>query len=109
MLSSKLLRMKDLTCVGIKSWPTLKLRILNDNFPPGRYLGGNTRVWTIEEVEAWFESRPKAGPPPEIHEPATLAANEGDGRSAELSSEEELPRLRDSSVGAQAPLRRRGT
>jgi hypothetical protein len=47
-LPSKLLRFKDLSCVSINNWPTLKRRVLNDNFPPGRYVG-SSRVWTVEE------------------------------------------------------------
>jgi predicted DNA-binding transcriptional regulator AlpA len=66
MLPSKVLRMKDLTRVGINNWPTLKRRVAEDDFPPGRYVGANTRVWTSEEVEAWWDSRPKAGRPPDI-------------------------------------------
>jgi predicted DNA-binding transcriptional regulator AlpA len=60
MLPSKLLRFRDLKSVEITNWPTLQRRIKNDNFPPGRYLGANSRVWTAEEVEAWWASRPAA-------------------------------------------------
>ena|SRR6476469_7428369 len=76
---SKLLRMKDLNRVGVNNWPTLARWIAKEEFPPGRYLAANTRVWTEEEVQAWFDSRPKADPPPEIVKPATLL-QEGDGR-----------------------------
>jgi hypothetical protein len=50
-----------------KSWfgdiATLSRWIARGDFPPGRYLGPNTRVWLVEEVEAWLASRPvgKAG------------------------------------------------
>jgi predicted DNA-binding transcriptional regulator AlpA len=82
MLPSKLLRFKDLKCVAINNWPTLKRRIANDNFPPGRYLGENTRVWTQDEVEAWWLSRPSAGPPPENAKPATPVPSRGSGRES---------------------------
>ena len=48
--SSPLLRFKDLKRVGINNWPTLKRRVEKDGFPPGRYIGDNTRAWTEEEV-----------------------------------------------------------
>ena len=61
MLPSELLRFKDLKRVGIVNWPTLKRRVLKDNFPTGRYIGAS-RVWTLEEVSAWWDTRPKAKP-----------------------------------------------
>lgn len=64
MLPGKLLRFKDLHVVGIRNWPTLTRWQETQGFPKGRLLGENTRVWTEEEVEAWWESR--AEPPPEI-------------------------------------------
>jgi predicted DNA-binding transcriptional regulator AlpA len=65
MLPSKLLRFSDLHCVGIRNWPTLKRRVERDGFPAGRYLG-RTRCWTVDEVEAWFESQPSAAPPENV-------------------------------------------
>jgi predicted DNA-binding transcriptional regulator AlpA len=62
MLPSKLLRFRDLERVEIRNWPTLLRRIKRDGFPAGRRLGANCRVWTQEEVEAWWESRPSAAP-----------------------------------------------
>ena len=79
MIPSELLRFRDLSRVGINNWPTLKRRITHDNFPPGRYLGKNTRVWTVEEVGAWWESRPIADPPPK-NEPATPVCTRGSRR-----------------------------
>jgi hypothetical protein len=70
MMPSKLFRFKDLKCVGIRNYPTLKRWQKTQGFPIGRLLGENTRVWTVEEVEAWWESR--AEPPPEILKPAPL-------------------------------------
>jgi hypothetical protein len=59
MIPEQLLRFKDLARVGIFNWPTLKRRVEQDNFPPGRYVGKNTRVWSLDEVEACWDSRPK--------------------------------------------------
>src|SRR5262245_43204323 len=96
-LPSKLLRMPDLKCVGINNWPTLKRRILNDNFPTGRYVGKNTRVWDEAEVEAWWLSRPSAGPPPENVKPAaTLVSTEGSNGREVKTSLREHPRFSDS-------------
>ena len=79
-LPSKVLRFPDLKRVGINNWPTLKRRVEKDNFPPGRYIGKNSRVWTEEEIEAWWLSRPSAGPPPDIVKDPPLPP--GQGRSA---------------------------
>ena len=82
MLSSKpLLRFKDLNRVGINDWPTLKRRITQDNFPPGRYVGENTRVWTEEEVGEWWVTRPSAAPPENV-KPATPVCSRGSGRAS---------------------------
>jgi predicted DNA-binding transcriptional regulator AlpA len=70
------LRMKDLRCVGINNWPTLKRRILKDNFPPGRYVGANTRVWDEAEVERWWATRPSAAPPENVKPAAASPARE---------------------------------
>ena len=45
MLPKKLLRFRDLECVGITNWPTLKRRVEKEGFPPGHYVG-KSRVWT---------------------------------------------------------------
>jgi hypothetical protein len=83
VLPSKLLRFPDLKCVGINNWPTLKRRVQEDGFPAGRYVGRNTRVWTAEEVEAWFNSRPQAkvDPPPNVVKPAPLLETRGTGQT----------------------------
>lgn len=98
-LPKALLRMKDLKCVGIRNWPTLKRRIQQDNFPPGRYVGKNTRVWTEEEVELWWATRPSAAPP-EILKPAPLFAPGEAGRETEVSLHH--PQNSDSADSAQA-------
>ena len=71
-MSFKLLRFKDLQASGIaRSWPMLRLRVRNDGFPTGFRLGGNSRAWREQDVEAWLASRPtgpkrypKSFPPP---------------------------------------------
>ena len=56
-----LLRYNDLKARGIvNNWVTLTRWIDTGDFPAGRYLGPNIRVWTQEEVDAWFASRPTA-------------------------------------------------
>jgi predicted DNA-binding transcriptional regulator AlpA len=52
-------RFRDLVAAGIvRNWPTLIRLVDQQGFPPGRLLGPNTRVWTVDEVEAWIASRP---------------------------------------------------
>jgi predicted DNA-binding transcriptional regulator AlpA len=63
MLPGKLLKFKDLARVGVNNYPTLKRWQKDQGFPKGRLLGENTRVWTEEEIVAWWDS--KADPPPE--------------------------------------------
>jgi predicted DNA-binding transcriptional regulator AlpA len=82
-LPSKLLRFKDLSCVSINNWPTLKRRVLNDNFPPGRYVG-SSRVWTVEEVEEWWKARPSAAPPDNVIKPAAPVCSRSDGRDSNI-------------------------
>jgi hypothetical protein len=54
----ELLRFRDLKAVGINNWVTLRRRIDKDGFPPGRLLGPKQRVWVLQEVMDWFNSRP---------------------------------------------------
>ena len=55
---------QDLKTRGlVNSWPALTNKIRTQDFPPGRMLGPNTRAWSVEEIEAFEESRPSAGPP----------------------------------------------
>lgn len=57
------LRFKDLKARGVvQSWPSLRYKIQHGGFPPGRYLGPNTRAWTVEEVEEWLASCPAHRP-----------------------------------------------
>ena len=52
----------------VDNWPTLQRWIELYGFPPGRYLGPNTRCWTEDEVAAWLEARPLADTEPTVTE-----------------------------------------
>jgi hypothetical protein len=55
-------RFKDLRTAGVvSSWPQLLRLVVTENFPAGRYLGPSTRVWAVDEIEDWLESRPAGG------------------------------------------------
>jgi predicted DNA-binding transcriptional regulator AlpA len=57
------LRYRDLEARGIvRSWAALRYKIKNNGFPPGRYLGPNTRAWTEDEVRAWLDALPTENP-----------------------------------------------
>jgi predicted DNA-binding transcriptional regulator AlpA len=57
-----LLRFSDLKRRGIvRNWPTLKLWIEREGFPPGIKLGPNSRAWPEDEIQAWLASRPAGG------------------------------------------------
>ena len=89
VLPSKLLRFRDLKEIGlVKNWPTLKRRIKNQGFPPGRLLGPATRVWTENEVELWFVSRPehREYPPPENATAANSCSSRSDGGAIDASA-----------------------
>jgi hypothetical protein len=64
----KFFRYAALKAAGlVNNWGQLKKLVEEENFPPGRLIGPNTRVWTEEEIQAWIASRPtarKAAPPP---------------------------------------------
>lgn len=60
-MPTNLIRFADLKQRGIvHNWPTLRLWIDREGFPPGRRLGPNTRVWTETEIEDWIAKRPLA-------------------------------------------------
>ena len=60
---TRILRFRDLKERGIaKSWPQLRNMVTNAGFPPGRYLGPNTRGWTETEVQAWIDALPTENP-----------------------------------------------
>jgi len=49
---------------GVKSWAQLKNKVKHQGFPPGRMTGPNERSWTEEEIDAYRERCPVAGPEP---------------------------------------------
>jgi hypothetical protein len=58
------LRFGDLKERGlVRSWPQLRRMIRHYGFPPGRMLSPNVRIWTGQELETYFASRPIEGPP----------------------------------------------
>jgi predicted DNA-binding transcriptional regulator AlpA len=65
-LPGKLLKFKDLSRVGVNNYPTLKRWQKDQGFPKGRLLGENTRVWTEEEIVAWWDSRVEQPPPENV-------------------------------------------
>jgi hypothetical protein len=42
----------------VKNRPQLKRLIEKEGFPPGQLFGANTRVWDVDEVMLWVNSRP---------------------------------------------------
>lgn len=55
----KYVRFSDLVAMGlVTNRVTLHMWIKERNFPPGRLLGVNTRVWRLEDVEAWIATMP---------------------------------------------------
>lgn len=53
------LRFTDLVAANIaRNWTTLGRLIEDEGFPPGKMLGRNTRVWTLESVTDWLAARP---------------------------------------------------
>lgn len=57
------LRFSDLQARGIaKSWAQLRRLIKLYGFPPGRMVSPNTRAWSSDDIDAYYASRPVAGP-----------------------------------------------
>jgi predicted DNA-binding transcriptional regulator AlpA len=55
----KYLRFADLVAAGVvRSRQALSKWIRDRNFPKGRLLGPNSRVWTASEVQRWLDQRP---------------------------------------------------
>ena len=85
------LRFNDLKAAGVvNNWPQLKLLVQTENFPPGRLLSPNCRVWQDGEILAWLESRPverrqalRGGALTQV-EKAAKAAAESSSPSSEL-------------------------
>jgi predicted DNA-binding transcriptional regulator AlpA len=60
-MTDTLLRFNDLkTRKIVTNHPTLRRWIEQEGFPPGRWLGPNTRVWTETEINQWLLNRPYA-------------------------------------------------
>ena len=54
-------RFRDLKAANVvANWTQLRRLIDSESFPPGRYLGVNSRAWTAAEIEAWLDNRPPA-------------------------------------------------
>lgn len=54
----KAVRFADLKAAGIiNSWAALSYKIKHHGFPAGFKTGPQTRVWWLEDVEAWIKSR----------------------------------------------------
>jgi predicted DNA-binding transcriptional regulator AlpA len=64
-------RFKNLRAAGIAhSWPQLLSLVRTQGFPPGRWIGPNSRAWFVQEVEDWLANRPTAHKvPPEARKP----------------------------------------
>jgi predicted DNA-binding transcriptional regulator AlpA len=60
---TRFLRYKDLEDMGVvRSWTSLRYKIRHNGFPPGRYIGPNSRAWTEDEVQAWLAALPTTKP-----------------------------------------------
>jgi hypothetical protein len=58
------LRFRDLKSRGFVQNHTQLARLQQYySFPKGRLIGGQTRVWTEEEITEWFAACPTEGPP----------------------------------------------
>src|SRR5262249_41915104 len=58
-----LLRFADLKRMKlISTFAALKRKIDNEGFPPGRWIGPNTRAWLASEGMEWIKSRPASRP-----------------------------------------------
>jgi predicted DNA-binding transcriptional regulator AlpA len=56
----KVYQARELIEMGVAgSLPTL-YRMIERGFPPGRMISLNRRVWTEEEIDEWFATRPTA-------------------------------------------------
>ena len=42
----------------VENWQQLKKLQEKENFPLGRLLGPNSRVWTVREIKQWLANRP---------------------------------------------------
>jgi hypothetical protein len=75
-----------------------------EGFPPGFYLGKNTRAWHKDDCDHWLANRPTAGPPPDIVKnppPASPAREASNGRKPK--SPLATPTIGDSKELVQPP------
>jgi predicted DNA-binding transcriptional regulator AlpA len=105
VLPGKLFRFNDLWRVGIKNHPTLKRWQDTQGFPRGRLLGENIRVWTEEEVIAWWDSG--ADPPPEIVSPPPLLTQREAGQEMLQRAAKAIPEISESGL-SRKPFRMGG-
>lgn len=55
----QVIRFADLKAKGlVTNRETLGRWIREKGFPPGKLIGPNTRVWTDQEINDWWNSRP---------------------------------------------------
>ena len=55
----QLLRHADLVARGVTtSWARTRHMQIRGNFPLGKLLGPNSRVWSVDEIVAWLDGRP---------------------------------------------------
>jgi predicted DNA-binding transcriptional regulator AlpA len=78
MATNLYLRFTDLKARGIvRNWATLQNWIKHLDFPAGRLVSPNARMWTEREVEGWIAKRPvarKKVPMPKGRRPKKKAA-----------------------------------
>jgi hypothetical protein len=84
----------------VQSWPALNDLIENEGFPRGRKLSPQIRVWTVDEVNAWLETRPFEPAEPR-GEPARRAA----AKAARLSAPDQKTQELREADEAIAPTR----
>jgi len=86
-----LLRFRDLRASGIVDSHTQLARLIRgEDFPSGRLLGRNTRVWTTDEVNGWFAARPTEGRPRHTQQArAALADRRAASKAAAASADPE--------------------
>jgi predicted DNA-binding transcriptional regulator AlpA len=61
-MTERYLRFTDLKARGlVGNWQTLRRWVKREQFPPGRKIAAQTRVWTETEINDWIASRPTGG------------------------------------------------
>jgi hypothetical protein len=103
-----LLRFPDLQEYGVRNWVTLRRWIEKEGFPSGFYLAENSRAWHKADCDRWLANRPKAGPPPEINEPAAASPAREVSNGRETKAPKQHPSDTDSVASVQALPKREG-